>query len=92
MADPSLVEFGWFRSHSGLRLPWKLNADALKDALDRCDLQERAPCCMSHDDADELHTWLKTSGPQLRPILTGPQRIQEVWDSLVRQRARKDIH
>ena len=79
------------------RLPtarWALikDADALKDALDRCDLQERAPCCMSHDDADELHTWLKTSGPQLRPILTGPQRIQEVWDSLVRQRARKDIH
>lgn len=31
MAEPSLVEFGWFRSHSGLQLPWKLNADALSD-------------------------------------------------------------
>jgi hypothetical protein len=27
----ALVEFGWFRSHSGLQLPWKLNADALSD-------------------------------------------------------------
>ena len=25
----SLVQFGWFRSHSGLQLPWKLDADAL---------------------------------------------------------------
>lgn len=28
----AMVEFGWFRSHSGLQLPWKLDADALSDA------------------------------------------------------------
>ena len=26
-----MIEFGWFRSHSGLQLPWKVNADTLSD-------------------------------------------------------------
>ena len=28
---PALVKHGWFRSRSGLQLPWKLDADALSD-------------------------------------------------------------
>lgn len=27
----SLIELGWFTSHSGLVLPWKIDADALSD-------------------------------------------------------------
>jgi hypoxanthine phosphoribosyltransferase len=26
-----MIEFGWFRSHSGIQLPWKINADTLSD-------------------------------------------------------------
>jgi hypothetical protein len=29
--NAELIKFGWFRSHNGLQLPWKLDADALSD-------------------------------------------------------------
>lgn len=28
---PNLIQHGWFRSHSGLQLPFKIDADALSD-------------------------------------------------------------
>lgn len=28
----SLIEFGWFASHSGFQLPWKINCDALSNS------------------------------------------------------------
>ena len=27
-----MIEFGWFGSHSGFQLPWKINCDTLSDA------------------------------------------------------------
>ena len=31
MTAPNLIELGWFTSHSGAQLPWKIDADALSD-------------------------------------------------------------
>ncbi len=32
MENNDLLQFGWFRSHSGIQLPWKLNLDCLTDS------------------------------------------------------------